>query len=64
MQVSIEDAYQEACLALGEALVRDRVLTRYVGQLEATLNEATAAPVPDADPAAAPDQAAEAPPAS
>lgn len=27
IEVSIEDAYREACLALGEAIVRERLMT-------------------------------------
>ncbi len=39
MQVSIEDAYAEACTALGEAIVRERLL-----------NKALAEQQPDAEP--------------
>lgn len=35
MQVSLEDAYREATTALGEALVRERLLLRRVAELEA-----------------------------
>lgn len=33
MNVSIEDAYREACLALGEAVVRERLLSAEVQRL-------------------------------
>lgn len=32
MSVTMEEAYQEACLALGEAIVRERLLTRALQQ--------------------------------
>lgn len=35
MDVSLEDAYREACLALGEAIVRERLL---VAELERVQN--------------------------
>lgn len=35
MNVSLEDAYREACLALGEAVVRERLLTAELGRLTA-----------------------------
>lgn len=41
MQVSIEDAYAEACRALGESIVRERLLT-------AELARRAAPPSPDA----------------
>ncbi len=34
MQVSIEDAYAEACRALGEAVVRERFLTAELARRE------------------------------
>lgn len=35
MKVSLEDAYKEACLALGEALVRERLLQKEIERLMA-----------------------------
>ena len=32
MNVTIEDAYKEACLALGEALVRERLLSKAIAE--------------------------------
>lgn len=34
IQVSIEDAYDEACRALGETVIRERLLSRRVVELE------------------------------
>lgn len=34
MQVSLETAYREACLALGEALVRERLLMQALAEAE------------------------------
>jgi hypothetical protein len=33
MEVTIEEAYAEACQALGEALVRERILTSQLARL-------------------------------
>lgn len=33
-QITVEEAYQEACLALGEAMVRERIMTRIMAQTE------------------------------
>ena len=41
MQVTIEDAYAEACRALGESVVRERLLTAEVRRLMAQSAEAT-----------------------
>ena len=41
MNVTIEDAYKEACTALGEALVRERLLAKALEQ-QATPPEPTA----------------------
>lgn len=35
MQVTIEQAYQEACTALGEAVVRERLLIAQLSKLTA-----------------------------
>lgn len=35
MDVTIEDAYREACLALGEGVVRERLLTAEMQRLAA-----------------------------
>lgn len=32
IEVSIEDAYREACLALGEAIVRERLMTAEIAR--------------------------------
>lgn len=32
MDVSLEEAYREACLALGEQIVRDRLAAKYAAQ--------------------------------
>lgn len=45
MNVSLEDAYREACLALGEAVVRERLLTAELGRLSGRANHEA----PDAD---------------
>ena len=42
MEISLEEAYAEACRALGEALVRERFLTRALAE------KLTPAPEPDA----------------
>ena len=44
MQVSLEDAYREACLALGEAVVRERLLSAEVVQLVEELADARRPP--------------------
>lgn len=36
MRVSMEDAYAEACRALGEAIVRERLLTAELAHREAS----------------------------
>lgn len=41
MDVTLEEAYKEACLALGEAMVRERLLTRALaaqGEQQETVN--------------------------
>jgi len=43
VNVSLEDAYREACLALGEAIVRERLVTAELGRLTT--------PAPDLEPA-------------
>ena len=35
IEISIEQAYQEACAALGEAIVRERLLTKALQDREA-----------------------------
>jgi len=40
MNVTIEDAYREACLALGETIVRERFLTTEVQRLSAPVDDA------------------------
>lgn len=35
MNVSLEDAYAEACRALGESIVRERLLAQELGRREA-----------------------------
>lgn len=42
MNVSLSDAYAEACKALGESVVRERLLTREVDRLTAEVTERTA----------------------
>lgn len=37
MEVSLEDAYEEACRALGEAHVRERLLTKALNESQARL---------------------------
>ena len=32
IEISLEDAYREACLALGESIVRERLLTKAAAQ--------------------------------
>ncbi len=34
LQIDIEDAFREACTALGEALVRERFLHRRITEME------------------------------
>lgn len=41
MNVTLEAAYREACLALGEAVVRERLLTAEVQRLSAEGSDAT-----------------------
>lgn len=36
MNVSLDDAYREACTALGEAIVRERLLLAALEQVEPT----------------------------
>lgn len=44
MHVSLEEAYREACLALGEAIVQQRLTSKYLAERVAT------PPPPPADP--------------
>lgn len=44
MQVSMEQAYREACLALGEATVRERLLTAELARHDAREAEQSASP--------------------
>lgn len=39
MEISIEDAYAEACRALGESVVQQRILGRAFNEQVATLTE-------------------------
>lgn len=39
MQVTLEEAYREACLALGEALVRERLMQRNLERASADPND-------------------------
>ena len=48
IQVTIEDAYKEACTALGEAVVRERLLMKQVVPATDPPAEPTAADVPEA----------------
>lgn len=41
MDVSLEDAYREACLALGEGIVRERLLAAEVQRLTETTAAST-----------------------
>lgn len=36
INISIDEAYQEACAALGEAIVRERLLTKALAEYEAS----------------------------
>lgn len=44
MNVSIEDAYREACLALGESVVRERLLSVEIDRLTAGVARAEGNP--------------------
>lgn len=46
MDVSLADAYREACQALGEATVRERLLTAEVQRLTEAKSKAAATPPP------------------
>jgi hypothetical protein len=39
MEVSLEEAYEEACRALGEAQVRERLLTKALTESQARVAE-------------------------
>lgn len=41
MNVTLEDAYREACQALGEAIIRERLLTAEVQRLTPPEGDAT-----------------------
>ena len=41
MEVSVEDAYKIACLALGEAVVRERILSTEIERLTAEASSPT-----------------------
>ena len=44
MEVSLEEAYEEACRALGEAQVRERLLTKALSEANARLAAYEGAP--------------------
>lgn len=48
MEVSLDEAFREACAALGEALVRERLLQRRLAELERALAAAAPASRDDA----------------
>lgn len=50
MNVSLEDAYREACLALGEAVVRERFLSAEVQRLTAEQSDLPAKTCGEAHP--------------
>lgn len=50
MNVSLSDAYDEACKALGEAIVRERLLTREAERLSARVADLEAMPDPEVEP--------------
>lgn len=42
MEISIQEAYKEACLALGESIVRERLLSARFDQRAASTNNSEA----------------------
>lgn len=50
MNVSLEEAYREACLALGEAIVRERLVSIELAKLAAAESDQQPRPVGDAKP--------------
>lgn len=48
MRVGLDDAYREACLALGEAIVRERLLMAELAQRAQREREQPVPPSPDA----------------
>lgn len=48
MNVTIEDAYREACLALGESIVMQRMLATELARVSALVADAAPPPVGEA----------------
>ena len=55
MEISIEEAYKEACLALGESIVRERLLSARFVQQTASANNSRAGGDVAADSGISPD---------
>lgn len=47
MEVTLEEAYAEACRALGESIVRERLLSRGIQNATATHNGGSSGNVPN-----------------
>jgi len=49
VRVSLEEAYREACIALGEGLVRERILTQQLNRAQTELERLVGAASDDGD---------------
>ncbi len=49
MRVSLEEAYREACIALGEGLVRERILTQQLNRAQKELERLVGAASDEGD---------------